>query len=110
MNNETFPGFPHPAAEIISYISRKDRFVITLRPKEVKTHRSRDEAAFRQWLAYHSIKDITGEVGTMITEIYFNGNIYNWDFDTPDATEPPKEPDTKPQTPDPTDELPRPNP
>jgi hypothetical protein len=80
MNNETFPGFAHSAAEIASYICDADRFVVTIRPCTVTRYRAKDAAAFRKWLKSHRIKDITSEVGTLTLDIYFKENIYSWDY------------------------------
>ena len=69
--NNTFSGFAHKAEELSAYIFSIDTFVISLITTEVISHTTDDPIAFGKWLVAHGVRNINGEVGSLVTEYYF---------------------------------------
>ncbi len=67
---ERFPGFPHPASELIEFLCGIDFVVVATTKKLVVRHNATDTGPFRQWLTSHGIPDITDQAGKAILEIY----------------------------------------
>ncbi len=72
MNNNTFPGFPHPATELVEYLCGVDFVVVATTGKLVVRHNAADTGPFRQWLDSHGVQNITEEAGAAIQEVYTN--------------------------------------
>ncbi len=70
MNNNTFPGFPHPATDLVEYMCGIDFVVLATNKKLIVRHNTTDIEPFRQWLNSHGVEDITPEAGKAIIEIY----------------------------------------
>ncbi len=69
---ERFPGFPHPANELIEFLCGIGFLIVATTKKLVARHNAANTEPFRQWLTSHGVKDITNEAGTVIKEIYTN--------------------------------------
>ncbi len=69
-NNNTFPGFPHPANELIEFLCGIDFVVVATSTKLITRHNATDTSPFRQWLTSHGVPDITPLAGMAIIEIY----------------------------------------
>jgi hypothetical protein len=67
-----FPGFDYAASQLSAYIFSLDSFILALKDtEEVTRFTAADADLFRSWLTHHSIRDITGNTGSMIMDYYF---------------------------------------
>lgn len=70
----TFEGFAHSAEQVSTYIYCLDIFILALTTQEIIRHKATDPTAFREWLMYNGIKDVTDEMGAMVRSYYFGNN------------------------------------
>ena len=63
-----FPGFSHPADELLKFLAASELFTIMLKTGEIIHFTARDEALFRQWLLDNNVVDIKKEEDWIIKE------------------------------------------
>lgn len=70
MENNYYPGFPHPAEDLTNFISGIDFVVVATRHKQVVRYSTPDCQSFCNWLLAHGVKNINKEAGTLVRGYY----------------------------------------
>lgn len=63
-----YPGFKHPANQVLKFLAALDFFTIMLKNGDIVHYVASDVKAFRKWLTDNNIPDVRAEDGWVITK------------------------------------------